>query len=167
MKTALPVIDVSALVAGTAQRSEAARRIGEACRAHGFFYVTNHGIDPALIERLDTLSRAFFALPEATKLRWRMALGGRAWRGYFTTGGELTSGRPDWKEGLYLGSELPDEDPRVRSRTPMHGRNLLPDASAAPELEDFGPTILRYMDAVTQLGHQLMEGIALSLGLAP
>lgn len=167
MNSALPIIDVSALVNGTAQRDDVARQIGEACRTHGFFYVTGHGIDPVLIERLDALSRVFFALPEATKLRWRMALGGRAWRGYFTTGGELTSGRPDWKEGLYLGSELPDEDPRVRSRTPMHGRNLLPDASATPALQDFGPTILRYMEATTQLGHRLLEGIALSLGLAP
>ena len=35
-----------------------------------------------------------------------MPRGGRAWRGFFPAGGELTSGRPDWKEGLYLGSEL-------------------------------------------------------------
>ena len=51
----------------------------------------------------------FFAQDEATKMRWRMALGGRAWRGYFPLGGELTSGRPDWKEGLYLGTELPED----------------------------------------------------------
>ncbi len=48
-------------------------------------------------------------------MQWRMALGGRAWRGYFPLGGELTSGRPDWKEGLYLGTELPADDPLVRA----------------------------------------------------
>ena len=56
-----------------------------------------------------------------------MALGGRAWRGYFPLGGELTSGRPDWKEGLYLGTELPDDHPRVRAGTPLHGPNLFPE----------------------------------------
>jgi hypothetical protein len=36
-----------------------------------------------------------------------MQLGGRAWRGYFPVGGELTSGRPDLKEGIYFGAEYP------------------------------------------------------------
>ena len=91
----LPVIDIAPLVARAPERAEVAARIGEACRAHGFFYVTGHGVDRALTQRLEALSRAFFALPEATKMQWRMELGGRAWRGYFPTGGELTSGRPD------------------------------------------------------------------------
>jgi polar amino acid transport system ATP-binding protein len=55
-----------------------------------------------------------------------MPLGGRAWRGWFPLGGELTSGRPDWKEGLYLGTELGDDHPRVAAGVPMHGRNLIP-----------------------------------------
>ena len=55
-----------------------------------------------------------------------MALGGRAWRGYFPVGGELTSGKPDLKEGLYFGSELRADHPRVRGGTPLHGANLLP-----------------------------------------
>ena len=99
----LPLIDLRA------PPGEVARAIGEACRAHGFFYVVGHGIDPALGPRLEDLSHRFFALPEATKQRFAMALGGRAWRGWFPLGGELTSGRPDWKEGLYLGSELGDD----------------------------------------------------------
>ncbi|VTU22096.1 2-oxoglutarate-dependent ethylene/succinate-forming enzyme [Variovorax sp. SRS16] len=156
---ALPLIDIAALVAATPARAAVAAEIGAACRAHGFFYAIGHGVDPALTHRLETLSRRFFALDEATKMRWRMALGGRAWRGYFPLGGELTSGRPDWKEGLYLGTELADDHPLVRARTPVHGRNLIPD------IEGFGQTLLDYMDAVTQLGHRLMEGIALSLGL--
>ena len=156
---ALPLIDVSALVAGTAGRDAVAAQIGAACRAHGFFYVTGHGVDPALVKRLEELSHRFFELPEETKMRWRMALGGRAWRGYFPLGGELTSGRPDWKEGLYLGTELPATHPLVQAKTPVHGPNLFPDVPG------FRETILEYMDAVTQLGHRLMEGIALSLGL--
>src|SRR5438876_583602 len=35
-----------------------------------------------------------------------MSRGGRAWRGYFPVGGELTSGKPDLKEGIYFGAEL-------------------------------------------------------------
>ncbi len=55
-----------------------------------------------------------------------MELGGRAWRGYFRVGDELTSGKPDQKEGLYFGAELPDDDPRVLAGMPLHGPNLFP-----------------------------------------
>jgi isopenicillin N synthase-like dioxygenase len=160
--SSLPLIDVAPLVAGTPGRDAVAAQIGAACRAHGFFYVTGHGVDAALVQRLEDLSHRFFELPEDTKMRWRMALGGRAWRGYFPLGGELTSGRPDWKEGLYLGTELPATHPLVQAKTPVHGPNLFP---GAPEVPDFREAILAYMAAVTQLGHRLMEGIALSLGL--
>lgn len=155
----LPVIDVAPLVAGVPGREGVAAQIGAACRAHGFFYATGHGVDAALVRRLEELSHRFFELPEETKMQWRMALGGRAWRGYFPLGGELTSGRPDWKEGLYLGTELPASHPLVQAKTPVHGPNLFPDVPG------FRETILDYMTAVTQLGHRLMEGIALSLGL--
>jgi len=158
---ALPIIDVSALITDSSAEAlqTVADHIRNACRAHGFFYVSGHGVDSALIQRLDMLSRRFFALDEQEKMRWRMALGGRAWRGYFPLGGELTSGRPDWKEGLYLGTELAEDHPLVQAATPVHGRNLFPDVPA------FRETILQYMDAVTSLGQALMRGIALSLQL--
>ena len=105
----VPVIDVRALVAPastSAERQAVAERMGAACRQNGFFYVVGHGVDEALQTRLETLSRRFFALSEERKLAIRMARGGAAWRGYFPVGGELTSGRPDRKEGLYFGTEL-------------------------------------------------------------
>ncbi|WP_194722132.1 isopenicillin N synthase family dioxygenase [Noviherbaspirillum malthae] len=155
----VPVIDVAPLVQESGSCQEVAEQIGAACREHGFFYISGHGIDPALISRLDQLSRQFFALDDAAKLRLRMELGGRAWRGYFSAGNELTSNIPDWKEGLYLGSELGADDARVAAGTPLHGANLFPD------LPGFRETILQYLDALTALGHRLMEGVALSLNL--
>jgi len=141
---------------------EVAAAIGRACRAHGFFYLVGHGVDEALGAELEALSHRFFALPEATKSRFAMAHGGRAWRGWFPLGGELTSGRPDWKEGLYLGTELGDEHPRVRAGVPLHGRNLIPGDDLVP---GFRRAIEGWMAAVTTLGHRVMGAIALSLGL--
>jgi len=152
----LPLIDLAA------SDGDVARRIAAACRAHGFFYVVGHDVDEQLALRLETLSHAFFALPDAVKAQWAMPLGGPAWRGWFPLGGELTSGRPDWKEGLYLGSELPDDHPRVRAGVPLHGRNLIPDDAVLP---GFRATILEYMAQVTALGHQVMAAIARSLEL--
>jgi len=53
-----------------------------------------------VLEDLENQSRAFFDLPLADKMKIAMVHGGRAWRGYFPLGDELTSGRPDLKEGL-------------------------------------------------------------------
>lgn len=160
MKTHLPVVDISPLVSGSGDRNVVAAQIGQACRENGFFYIVGHKVDDELQQRLQQLSRQFFAQDLETKLKIRMANGGRAWRGYFPVGGELTSGKPDLKEGIYFGAELGSDHPLVRADTPMHGRNLFPD-----NIPLLGETVLEYMAAMTQLGHTLMRGIALSLGL--
>ncbi len=157
----LPVIDVSPLFDTNAPaRAAVADAIGKACRDTGFFYVTGHGIPAALLAALDGASRVFFALPDAEKNEIAMIHGGRAWRGYFPVGGELTSGKPDQKEGLYFGTELPPDDPRVKQRMPLHGANLFPARPA-----ELRRIVLAYLDAATSAAHAVMEGIALSLGL--
>jgi polar amino acid transport system ATP-binding protein len=152
----LPIVDLRA------PADAVAHAIGEACRAHGFFYVVGHDVDESLGRHLEALSHAFFALPESTKARYAMAHGGRAWRGWFPLGGELTSGRPDWKEGLYLGTELPQTHPRVRAGVPLHGPNLIPGDDVLP---GFRATILEWIAHVTRLGHRVMAAIAASLEL--
>jgi isopenicillin N synthase-like dioxygenase len=156
----IPVVDISALVCGTEDRREVAARIGQACRDCGFFYIVGHGVDEPLQRRLEEVSQQFFAQDLETKLEIAMSRGGRAWRGYFPVGGELTSGKPDLKEGIYFGAELQDDHPLVKAGTPMHGRNLFPS-----NLPQFREIVLDYMAAMTRLGHSLMAGIALSLGL--
>lgn len=156
----LPVVDVSALRSPTADTEPVARAIGEACREHGFFFVVGHGVDPALQRSLEHVARGFFARPVEEKMQIAMRLGGRAWRGYFPVGAELTSGKPDQKEGLYFGAELSQDDARVRANTPMHGANLFP--AWFPSMRT---TVLAYIDAMTKLGDVVLEGIALSLGL--
>jgi isopenicillin N synthase-like dioxygenase len=156
----IPIIDVSDLVAGTPGQTAVAQQLGEACRESGFFYAVGHGVDEDMQKRLRDLSRQFFAQDLETKLQIRMSLGGRAWRGYFRVGDELTSGKPDQKEGLYFGAELAADHPLVRAGTPLHGPNLF--LANPPKLRE---AVLDYMAALTRLGHRLMAGIALSLGL--
>jgi isopenicillin N synthase-like dioxygenase len=164
----LPLIDVSELPrsttdpgVGPAERSVAAA-IDDACRRYGFFRVIGHGLDPERLARLDGAARAFFALPTADKERVAMRHGGRAWRGWFPPGGELTAGRPDQKEGLYFGTELSADHPAVVASLPLHGPNLFPDAPS-----DLRPAVLGWMPAMTDLGHRLLRAVAVGLGLEP
>ena len=89
-----------------------------------------------------------------------MARGGRAWRGYFPVGGELTSGKPDQKEGLYFGAELADDHPRVAAR---HAAARPRTSSRRRARASRGRA--RVHGRADALGHALMEGVALSLGL--
>ena len=156
----VPVVDVASLVSRAGDRSRAASEIARACRDSGFFYIVGHGVDERLQRRLEDASRRFFTQDLETKMEIAMARGGRAWRGYFPVGAELTSGKADVKEGIYFGAELPPDHPRVKDGTPLHGANLFPQS--VPELRE---VVLGYIDAMTRLGHALMEGIASSLGL--
>jgi isopenicillin N synthase-like dioxygenase len=154
MPAELPRIDLGA------PEDEVARRVDAACREVGFFTVVGHGVDPALQTRMDAAARAFFARPEAEKAALAMVHGGRAWRGWFPLHGELTSGVPDHKEGLYLGRELPADDPRVVAGTPLHGPNLWPAEPA-----DLRPAVAAWMDAVEGVARRLARAIGLGLGL--
>lgn len=163
MQQTLPVIDMSALHGDDKlARHKVAEAIESACRKVGFFYVTGHGIAPQTLANLESESRTFFALQTAKKMQVAMVLGGAAWRGFFPVGSELTSGKPDNKEGLYFGSELPGDHPRVRARWPLHGANLWPS-----EPSGLRRAVEAYMVAATRAGQALLEGISLSLGLDP
>jgi len=161
-RESLPVIDMSALFDEHDERGHGrvAAQIEEACRSTGFFYVVGHGVRRETLDALEVASHRFFSLPQAEKNQIAMSHGGRAWRGYFPVGGELTSGEPDQKEGLYFGTELAPDHPRVQAGLPLHGANLWPEP--IPELRSL---VLEYMMAATRAAQTLLRGIALSLDL--
>ncbi|HET6663440.1 MAG TPA: 2-oxoglutarate and iron-dependent oxygenase domain-containing protein, partial [Acidimicrobiales bacterium] len=140
----VPAIDL-----GSAQ---AASHLDRACREVGFFTVAGHGVPAALLDRLDAAARAVFAQPDDVKASYAMARAGKAWRGWVPVGGELTSGVPDRKEGLYFGSEDDPDDPR-----PLHGANLFPPGLREP--------VLAWMAAMTDLGQQVLDLLGGALGL--
>lgn len=156
------MIDCADALRPGGEASLTASAIDAACRNHGFFVITGHGISAELFEHLDAASRAFFASSEADKAKIAMPRAGRAWRGWFPPGGELTSGVPDGKEGIYFGGHHGPDHPRVRSGAPLHGLNLLPAEPAG-----FAQDVLDTIDVLTELGHRLLSLVAMGLGLAP
>lgn len=164
---ALPIIDVSCFLNENASvpaiveaQERTAIDIETACRNSGFFYVTGHGISQSTFQKLETISQQFFSLPTEDKMAISMQKGGRAWRGYFPVGAELTSGQEDQKEGIYFGTELSEFDPRVIAKIPLHGQNLWP-----AQLNSMQGIVTEYMADVTRTAQAVLKGIALSLGL--
>ena len=161
-QSSIPIIDITPFLGNESGlgAQNAALQIKQACKEHGFFYISGHGVDASLQKRLEELSIQFFQLPEQEKMKIAMQLGGKAWRGYFPVGGELTSGKADIKEGIYFGSELSSSHPKVKAETPMHGANLFPEKP-----NELKQVVLNYMEQVTNTAHAVMRGIALSLRL--
>ena len=159
----VPAVDISALLEPGASNEEllvASTAIDAACRNVGFFGIVGHGVDTTLRVRLEEASRSFFAEPDHVKAQVAMPRAGKAWRGWFPVGGELTSGVPDLKEGLYVGLDHSAEHPRVRAGTPLHGLNQFP--AAHPGLRD---AVTHWLDALRPVADAVMRGIAVGLGM--
>ena len=158
----LPVLDVGSFAAD--ETSLEARSFVDELRhvVHtiGFFYVTGHGVDPALAERIHEVSRAFFALPEADRLEIEN-VNSPQFRGYTRFGHEVTNGRVDLRDQIDISRELPgrtvspDEPQWLRLRGP----NLWP--SALPELQSVVTVWLEQLEA---LGNTLLRALSLALG---
>ena len=126
----------------------------KACEESGFFYLVGHGVPSDLEARLEAVTKKLFALSPEEKREIEMKRSGRAWRGWFPLGGELTSGQADLKEGVYFGAELPVSD------RPLHGPNLFP--YGVPEAS---AVVLEWMSELERVGQEVMQLIARSLGI--
>jgi len=113
----LPIIDLSL------PEDENAPKVHVALRDVGFMYIQNHEVPEEIQRLVYNCSKQFFSLEEDVKKQIAMEKGGASWRGYFPLKGELTSGIPDLKEGLYFGIEHGESHPEVIKNTPMHGPN--------------------------------------------
>ena len=138
------------------------RRLRETCIKDGFFYLTEHGISPLLIDQAFSAARQFFALPLEIKNHFsqdHQQVSPRTCRGYVHTFGETLHAPtgPDCKQHFDMGREA------VLCEKPFTGPNLLPDEQIAP---GFAKAMLALQDQVMHLVvPRLLQGLALALGL--
>lgn len=108
----IPVIDISAFVAGTEGAADVVSMVETACRDTGFFLVTGHGVSQPATARLYDGARAFFDEPQDWKVtqgRTTDVMGGVAFspiadEALAATLGHKTPG--DFKESLNFGPRL-------------------------------------------------------------
>lgn len=141
--------------------------IRRACIDVGFFYIKGMPVDSVNMATLEAEAMYFFGKPEEEKRRIELKRAGKAWRGYFSVGEELTSGVPDNKQGLYFGV---DED--GVGKGPLRGRNQYPerpyvDSATGKEAMHllFERSVPLHLDMMRQIGQALMQAVALSLDL--
>lgn len=155
----VPVIDIAPLIAREpAATARIAAQIRAACESAGFFYIKGHGVADALLERTLAASRAFFALPEAERLKIKI---NQAHRGFVPTGQTVLGKglKPDLKESFNFSVELAPDDPDILAGKPLAGPNQWPD------LPGWKTDVQAYYEAIVALGNHVLRGLALALEL--
>lgn len=137
--------------------AEVAAELGKSFEDYGFAVIRDHGIPQDLIDRAETLSKAFFALSAETKQGYKLPGGGGA-RGYTPFGVETAKDAAvhDLKEFWHVGRELPQGHPLAAFMAP----NVWPD-----EVAGFRETFSALYAAFETAGARVLEAIALHLGL--
>ncbi len=123
----------------------------------GFAVISDHGLPQARVEAAIEEAKRFFALPEATKLKYKLPVSGQ--RGYTPFGIETAKGAThyDLKEFWHVGRDLP---PGHRFRDHMPD-NVWPDA----DMPDFHERVGWLFSALDAMGRKVLEAIACYLGL--
>ena len=161
-----PVIDLAPFRNGDAgARHAVAREIDEACGEIGFFGVTGHGVDEAVVQECYEQALAFFDLPLEEKLRIRQPTL-EIVRGYIPQGlGALAAAEedrpvhPDLKESFTIGPLVAHPVPSADMAS-LRAPNLWPGHPAG--LRSAWERAYRAFEA---LARDLMHACAMALGL--
>ncbi|RPB25227.1 Clavaminate synthase-like protein [Terfezia boudieri ATCC MYA-4762] len=129
----------------------------------GFLYIKNTNIDDELIQKVISLGKAFFDLPEEEKLRLEMK-NSPHFLGYSRLGNEITKHKTDWREQIDLATELPAPEPTEPRYRLLRGPNQWPSESLLPGFRD---TYTTYMNQMTDLSTRFVSLIAEAIGLPP
>ncbi|NNE89333.1 MAG: isopenicillin N synthase family oxygenase [Silicimonas sp.] len=159
--TQIPVIDISSAIDGSDIDSVAAR-IHDAATKTGFFYISNHGIDPRLMDQAFAVAKGFFSLSAQDKSTIAVNTDQRGW---MATGMSRLQGSKahDLKEVFFWGTEITPDDPDLLAGKPLVAVNRWPDG-VFPCLK---ADLLPYYGAVCKVGEKVLSAIAVSLDVAP
>lgn len=147
-----------------------ARAIGRACREVGFFAITGHGVDPAVVDAAWDSGRTFFGAPLAERMRVAMPEPGYPY-GYAPFAGEVLARSlgdatpPDLKETFSIGPlaappDRPDHGYADPDQAAVYAPNRWPDVPAS-----FRPAWEAYYRAMADLATRLMRLFARALEL--
>jgi isopenicillin N synthase-like dioxygenase len=139
------------------KKSNFVQELGEAYNTIGFVAIRNHYLTNELSDRLYSVIKKFYSLPDSVKQKYEIpGLAGQ--RGYIGKGKEHAKGRNtgDLKEFYHVGQEVLDDDP-IKNEYP---ENVWPE-----EVVEFKEIALEVYQRLEKTGVQMLKAIALYLGL--
>lgn len=157
----LPLISVAGLISDDADvRRKTAAELGRACREVGFFYVIDHGIPEAVVNRAFAGAKDLFQLPIDKKQALSIKLSPHN-RGYVAMSDEKLNpaAGADQKEAFNIGTDFPDDHPEVVAGKPFRGVNFW------PPIEGWREQALDYFNHCLNLGRTIHRGFSLDLGI--
>jgi len=162
----IPILDVSAIHgADAAMLGKLATKFRETYGTTGFGYISNHGVDEALIERVFAASAKFHALSIDEKMQVELNANHRGFIP-INTSTDVNSKladvkRPNQSESFMIMREDGPDAPDVLAGAYLAGPNQWPD------LMGFREDVIAYNNALSELGHKLMRVAAMSIGADP
>ena len=164
----VPVIDIAPYLAGTPEgKRRVAAQLDRACREVGFYVIVGHGVDPGLVEEVESVSREFFDLPLAAKMKVHIG-GTPGGVGYSAIGdvalahtrGQATP--PDLNETFQIAKVDVIDDAYFQSDA---ARGMIPRNRWPDRPERLRELYTRYYVRMGALAADLMRLSALALGL--
>lgn len=150
--TQIPKIDIS----GPIDQNKLASSLVEAFSDTGFCFISGHGIDRSLIDKLRLLIKELFVLPPRMLQQYRVQQ--KNYRGYVPLG--FFTPNDGGNSDLYAAWKLHWEAPaELTSRSTIFGTNRWPPV---PGLRD---TILHYWVLLEDLASKLLQAIEVGLEL--
>ncbi len=160
----VPVIDISPFLHGTPEdRVRVAEEVAAACTDTGFLVISGHDVDPALIDRMYSVSRTFFERPLEEKMQVGRPEPGmiRGYSGIESESFGLLEGEPappDLREIYDIGPlDVPTDDPYYTAEAA--GGHFAPNPFPT-EPQGFEDTYRRYYEAMEGLTLEIFEIIA-------
>jgi isopenicillin N synthase-like dioxygenase len=158
----IPVIDLAPMFrADAAAKRVLGADLRRACTEIGFFYIRNHSVPQAVIDAAFGVAGAYFAQPDAEKMRNHVSLSKNI-RGYAALLEENTdpAARGDLHESFDIALDIPADDPDVVAGKALYGPNQWP-----VNMPQFRVALEKYQTEMLKLSVHLLHAFALSLGL--
>ena len=161
----IPIVDLAAYLRGEPGELERiARQLRHIFEHVGFYFITNHGVPQALVDRMFEEVKRFHAQPVEAKLRVKINqhnVGYMQMRGATTRHSQLTTNnKPNVNEAFFAKRDLPVDHPDVVTGKPFRSANQWPE-----DLPGFRETVVAYQGALESLGKALLPAYALALDL--
>lgn len=149
---ALPIIDLND-VNQAMEMPSFAENLRQISRDSGFFYLRGHGFSPEELTEVQHLAHQFFALTPTEKQKIAM-INSPHFRGYNHVAAESTQQRPDYREQIDIGAELPalDLDENHPNYYRLQGPNQWPE-----HWPEFRVKISAFQTKARQLSIELLK----------